>query len=771
MDNPIQPKMNPAPAHGNRPMMPPQGPRPPMGPSAAGGMAMTPKEIMGILRRHIWMIILFTVLGTILGGVSWFLCDHFIPKYKSVATVDVEPPIEIDPMQITGIQPQKDIYYQFRFTKASLIKQDYMLRELLNQSDKVRDTHWFKKFAKLNADGNIVGDRDKAVNEALKDLEDNLSASAPRDQNYILVSMRCGKPKEAKLIVDEMVRIFLSQQRTLAQSGLTDELTKLKMQKDNIQAALDRIEGSLASIRSGTRFARLNLGEAQGFRDYMDQRLADLEDRYNELGSEKGRLESIIVTLEARATAEDFDKRVQQQVELDSIAQQLSSSIALLEPQLNRQLARFGEDHRLVRQTQAALAQLREGLAQRQRKIGDIMRQSNLMGAQEEMAALVQQLDTVEQQLQSARDEYKEIDRIRNDYSRLEEKRQENLALLEEMNTLIEKKNAQHENPKISKLSSPYPATEPREKSFPLKIVFLPGGFILGLFAGLGLAFFVELMNDLLRSPSDVMRHLKAPLMGMVCHVDDDDDIEGVDLYHVVRQAPYSIMSECYRQLRTNLKLFGTASSGNKTLFVTSGQAGDGKTTVAVNLASTLLAENRNVLLIDVNFRRPSTARLFPDSQADGAPAEFADSGLSNYLMGQCDTEDQIIRESGIEGLYIIDSGPLPPNPAELLSGDRMRSLLEHCKTNFDYVIIDGPATLVSDSKTVASVADGTIVVFNATSTRRGAAMRILRELRDIHANIAGTVLMAVKSRKGGYFREIYRSYQEYQRVHLERPI
>ena len=209
MDNPIQHKPNSMTGSAGRsPMVPPRGPRPPMGPPAAGGMAMTPKEIMGILRRHIWMIIIFTVLGTVLGVGGWYLCDRFIPKYTSMGVIDVEPPIELDPMQITGVQPQKDIYYQFRFTKASLVKQDFMLKQLLEQSDKIRDTKWFKKFAKVDAQGNIIGDRVKAVNEALEDLKDNLGASAPRDNNYILVTMSCAKAKEAKLIVDEMVRIF-----------------------------------------------------------------------------------------------------------------------------------------------------------------------------------------------------------------------------------------------------------------------------------------------------------------------------------------------------------------------------------------------------------------------------------------------------------------------------------------------------------------------------------------------------------------------------------
>ena len=763
MDNPIQRSTNITARPSGRPTMPPRGP-------AAGQMAMTPKEIAGILRRHIWMIIIFAILGTILGGGSWFLCDRYIPRYTSKRAIDVAPPIEKDVTKIGGVQPQKDIYYQFRFTKAAMIKQQSMLEELLKQP-KIRDTDWFKRYAKVDSEGKLIGDKDKAINKAYEKLEDNLGASAPRDNNFLLVSMSCGSATEAKLIVDEMVRIFLRQQQEQAQSGLKGELAQFKDQRDKIQSNLNQIESGLESIRSGTRFARLNLGENQSFRDYMDEKLADLENQNSEFASEKGRLESIIATLEARASSEGFDERVQEQVETDPIARGMRSNIALLEPQLERRLDRFGEDHRLVRETQASLNQMRTALGKRQFEIGEIMRQSNLLLAEESMAALVQQLETTARQLQSAHAEYKEIDRIRNEYSRYEQQRQEKLTQLEDMNTLLEKKTAQHDDPGLSKLSSPYAATKPRVKSFPNPVMFFAGGIILGMMAGLGLAFLVELMNDLLRSPSDVMRHLKVPLMGMVCHVDDDEDIDGVDLYHVVRQAPYSIMSECYRQFRTNLKLSVAEGQAKKTLLITSGQAGDGKTTVAVNLVSTLLAEDSRVLLIDANFRRPSTPRLFPHSAADGSAIDTSDYGLSNYLMGQCDSADQVVRASGIEGLFIIDSGPLPANPAQLFSGQRMKALLEHCKSNFDYVIIDGPAMLVSDAKTLAAQVDGTIIVFNTANTHRGAAMRMLREMRDIHADIVGTVLMGVKSRKGGYFQEIYRSYQDYQRVHVEQSV
>jgi capsular exopolysaccharide synthesis family protein len=178
----------------------------------------------------------------------------------------------------------------------------------------------------------------------------------------------------------------------------------------------------------------------------------------------------------------------------------------------------------------------------------------------------------------------------------------------------------------------------------------------------------------------------------------------------------------------------------------------------------------KKVLFIDANFRRPSTATLFPRTEADGSVAEHVDFGLSNYLMGQCEYDD-IARTSGIEGFDIIDSGPLPSNPAEILGSANMIKLLQKSRELYDYVVIDGPPLLISDAKILASAADGTIVVFNAEATRRGAAQRTLRELRDINADLIGSILVGVRTMKGGYFQEVYRSYQAYQQIQVAQPV
>jgi Mrp family chromosome partitioning ATPase len=100
-----------------------------------------------------------------------------------------------------------------------------------------------------------------------------------------------------------------------------------------------------------------------------------------------------------------------------------------------------------------------------------------------------------------------------------------------------------------------------------------------------------------------------------------------------------------------------------------------------------------------------------------------------------------------------------------------MTKLLQKSRELYDYVIIDGPPLLISDAKILASAVDGTIVVFNAEATRRGAAQRTLRELGDINANLIGSILVAVRTMKGGYFHEVYRSYQAYQQIQVAQPV
>jgi capsular exopolysaccharide synthesis family protein len=297
--------------------------------------------------------------------------------------------------------------------------------------------------------------------------------------------------------------------------------------------------------------------------------------------------------------------------------------------------------------------------------------------------------------------------------------------------------------------------------------IWFPGGTMLGFMLSIGLAFLIELTNELVRTPSDVARFLRIPLLGVIPDASEDGQVRRIELCHTVRQAPYSIISESYRRCRTNLKLSGTTGT-LKSMLVSSGMIGDGKTSVAVNLATAFVATDKKVLLIDANFRQPNLRKLFPKIQTDmledKLEAEGFDFGLSSVLMNQCGF-NEAIRHSGVDGLDIIDCGPLPANPAELLGSSRMGELLAEQRKTYDHIVIDGPPVLlVSDAKVLSRFVDTTILVFNANTTSRGAAQRTIREFEEVDANLIGCILFAVRAMKGGYFHEQFKSYQEYQK-------
>ncbi len=250
----------------------------------------------------------------------------------------------------------------------------------------------------------------------------------------------------------------------------------------------------------------------------------------------------------------------------------------------------------------------------------------------------------------------------------------------------------------------------------------------------------------------------------MIPDAAEDRAVDDVDLCHVVKDAPYSLLGECYRRCRTNLDLTGEA--GFKTLLIASGAPGDGKTSVACNLAAAFVAKYEKVLLIDANLRQPSLHLAFPRTGSEETK-ETRRQGLTSILTGQCDYQSAI-RPSSIAGLDLIYAGPPTASPAEVLAGRRMKELIEGVAQHYDRVIVDSPPVLlVSDVKVLARLVDGTLLVYNAAATTRGAARRTLRELQEVGANVLGCVLFGAEAMKGGYFRQQFKAYRKYLKPQL----
>ena len=203
----------------------------------------------------------------------------------------------------------------------------------------------------------------------------------------------------------------------------------------------------------------------------------------------------------------------------------------------------------------------------------------------------------------------------------------------------------------------------------------------------------------------------------------------------IVAGAPWSIESEAFRNMRTTIS-YSAADKPPKTLLLTSGSKGDGKSTVCANLAVSLAQNSNRVLLIDGDLRRPSMYKMFNIRRTT--------PGLADYLAGQRDCSE-IMLANIIENFTLIAAGTPPPNPTELLGSRRMAELLEMMETEYDYILIDSPPVLgIADARVLSSVVEGVILIARSGKTTRPVVSKAASELNQIGAKILGSVLNGV---------------------------
>lgn len=719
--------------------------------ATASATTLTPTDVLAVLRRHLWLILFMTVFGGACGTGGWYLMRRFRPLYKAETVLKVLPPIETDPMDIVATQVQQNIQYGHRVSLANLMKLQSSLQELL-RSDKVRQTTWFRD--------TVRGD----TREAVAYLERHLNAFPHREAEHIILSMTCGRAKEAALIVNETARLFVSQHGETQRADVNLKLIELTDRQSEVEREIADRERAMERLRQESELTDLERPAGRYFQHTITVRLNDLELRESELSLAIKELRADIENLQVLAEGPITDQ-VEHAIERDPVMLALAQQLALLEGQLSGRLTKFGANHRVVRQTQESIDEIERARQQRRMAIAEQTRRANLYNARDTLRVLEERQVELRQLRDEALAKQKDLDEARSQYDQYTKARDERVEMLNQIKTQIEKLRIMLNDPRTPKVQILGAAPDPLKMVISRHVALWgPGGTMLGLMFGLALAFLAEALNDLVRTSSDVRRFLRLPLLGVIPDAHDDRALGDIDLCHVVAEAPYSLLGESYRRCRTNLDL--SRDAGFKTLLIGSGGPGEGKTALACNLAAAFVAKHEKVLLIDANLRQPSLHLAFPRSRSDEAEPTRRE-GLTSFLTGQCDIQEAI-RPSHITGLDLIYAGPPTAGPAELLAGYRMKELLETVARDYDRVLVDTPPVLlVSDVKVLARIVDATLLVFNAASTRRGAAQRALLELREVGAKVIGGVLFGAEAIKGGYFRQQYKAYRRYLKGQL----
>jgi len=295
-------------------------------------------------------------------------------------------------------------------------------------------------------------------------------------------------------------------------------------------------------------------------------------------------------------------------------------------------------------------------------------------------------------------------------------------------------------------------------------------GFLVSLIAGIGLAFFLEYLDNTVKSVEDVERVAQLPTLAVIPSISTISPRalaemrkgkaaaanaatalapnfaaagagDNGKLTKLVTLDQLSSVVEAYRMLRTSV-LLSAAGSPPKIILFTSGQPGEGKTTTAINTAISLSQLGSSVLLIDADLRRPTVHRVFKMGQSQG---------LSTFLSRQVEI-DSLIHRLWVPNLSVLPCGPIPPNPAELISSERMKGLLKVLSEKYDHILIDSPPlTNVTDPVILSTMVDGVILVVQAGRSTRDIVRRARQELSSVGAKIFGVVLNNLDIKREGY--------------------
>lgn len=702
------------------------------GESGSGG-GFTPGDIVAMLRRRaVLIVVLFVLLsGAAVGGflLWWFE----FPGYRAESLIECISNIPETELSLEQQRLKEDEHERFVQTQALLLKSPTILGEALKVTA-VRGTAWFDS----------VGKRKK---EPLLILADELVAAPVRGTNFLRVAIECRETKDPAIIVNEVVRRWYDMVRERSASEFTKSaLDAAKKEQQDIEREIaskrERLKAIAARLPAGARENPGNNITAQNVRQYALQ-VAQLQLELSQLEQFRSMYnspEGVAVTAEDRATVEQ-DPQVAESARTHFLLQQQRAADEKV----------YGANHNALRQIDAQIEAAEKKLTALRlerytQRRADIREAANSAYDNQRHSLFIAQ-----ENLAKAEAELQDQDRMLFDYADLDAQILKDLEYQLQVSNYIKGLTRVRDQQTAIRVNITQPAIDPLERSSP-SLYLIPFGIFVALALSVGIALALELLNKSVRTSQDIVRHLDIGMLGAIPDIDDEEvAIQRVET--AVRDAPRSMVAEAFRRIRTNLQ-FAAPADRQRSIIVTSPGPEDGKTTVACNLAMVVAQSGRRVLLVDANLRRPTLHTLF-----DGIKPH----GLSNILVGDGSLSGCICK-TPLPQLDVIGSGPIPPNPVDLLTGRHWLDFLRDATAQYDQVFIDAPPVLLaSDAGVLSTTVDGLILVVRAHRNSRGVAQRACRLLHDVNAHVFGAVLNAARVTRGGYFREQLRAYYDYQ--------
>ena len=686
------------------------GPEGPAGPwqEAAFEPEIDVREYLRLLWNGRWIVLAVTAVVVAL-GLGWALTRPKIYETTCTISIDSHPP------QI--IKNQINLSPSWWELERYVSEQERVIRSR-TLAQRVVDRLGLDSHPALRESGDPAG-------MLLSMIDVKPLKASDVSSNVLDLSMRGKDPEQ----ITEWLNVYVQEYIAF---NIEDNLKRMRQIYEVIQSKLEPLRRQLSeSEQQLTRFK-----ERQDSLLFADQDKNVITEQVNTLTTEYARTKAERIRLETKINALDRIRKSKEplssfpEVVTNPTIQGLQEQRRTLEVELNEKLKTYKPGHPVIKDLKGRI----EGI---DRQIGEQI-DAIISALRTDYEIKRQREASLYDNIQKLKEQSIELSKQTMEYEKLKREYEQNKAFYEEM--LARSKEADISGTvamnNIRVIDEARVPTAPVSPNVPRSVML---SLVLGLMLGVGLVFGLDYLDQTLRGPEDVERYTGLEVFAVVPAYDDE---------------PGAVIREVYQSLRTAL-LFAARGEHSQIVMVTSSGPGEGKSTTARRLAETFAASGSRVLLIDADLRKPNLHRL---AGSNGG------KGLTSVVLGEVELSEAVVPVEGMEGLDVLPSGPLPPNPPEMFGKESFAALLKEARERYEWIVVDTPPVIsVTDPVVCSPLADMVLMVIQYGRLDRKVVVGALRQLARAGARVVGAVLNRVDlAREHHYADGYYAGYYHY---------
>lgn len=718
----------------------------------------SPALLLRAVRKHWPIMVLFLVASVV--GTSVYTSNQ-VRIYEAVATVQLDPQ-PLTPLGHQTTESGSDSYWsnQEYFATQYQVITSRRVAELVVKKLGLASDRGFLANQPTVASSTETAMPAVSLEDAAETLRGRLKVEPIQDSRLTRVKLYDADPARAQRLLSAVVDTYVEQNLDSSMDATNKTVEWLDVQLKRLKGDLEAQEMNLHDFK-----AKYNLLSVS-YDDQSNMVRAEIQQLNGNLTELKARKEAISARLAMVKSIDPQDPGEIPATELvlnDALGTLRAAYVSAKRELVMMKAGGRDEHHPDVQKLNAQLESARTAIGQEIQNIKN--------GAEIELANVNHQLGGLSSLYEGARKQALNLNLKELEYSRLHRSKENTEKLfsmvLERSTESGLSKMAPFNNVRV--LDRPL---KPGAPVFPRTATNLAVGIALGLLLGFAGATGREMLDRTVRNSEDIERELGLAVLGSLPDVAHEASGMKLGYYYGRRRArqkerasagpgadmrpellvhahPKSVAAEAARAIRTNL-MFMSPDNPYRCLLVTSAGPSEGKTTVATSIAIAIAQTGQSVCLVDCDLRKPRVHAVFNEQN---------DKGVTTALL-EPEQLPSLILDTQVPNLQILRAGPTPPNPADLMHSEAFGRVLQGLRARFDRVVIDSPPIgLVTDGVILSTRVDATVLVVRALATRRDAAKRAMRALRDVGANCAGFVLNAVTANEPYYYSGYYAAY------------